>query len=92
MHPQGEKTTSSRLQSLAWLRPWVMTSLPGTTDGSAFLQGGLPHCVFSPDLPGACSRSVNGTRPEHVGHLPNQRANSSDRGIAFKPVMRSQIL
>ena len=92
MRPQGQKSTPSRLRSLAWLRPWVMTHLLGTTDGSAFLQGGLPHCVFSPDLPDECSRSVKGIRPEHGGHPPNRLLTSLERGIAFYPAMRSQIL
>ena len=92
MRPQGQKSISSRLRSLAWLRTWVMTDLPGTTDGPAFHQGGLLNCVFSPDFPGECSRSVPGIHPEQVGHLPNRLSNSSGRNIAFYPAMRSQIL
>jgi len=92
MRLQGQQSTPSRLWGPAWLAPWVMTRLPGTTDESAFLQGRFPNCVFSPDLPGEYARAMNGTRPGHVGHLPNQRANSSERDIAFSLVMRSQIL
>lgn len=92
MRPQGHKSAPSRLRSLAWLRPWVMTHLPGTTDEPAFLQGGLPHCVFSPNPPSECSRSVHSTRPEYVRHLPNRLSTSSEWDIAFKPAMRSQIL
>jgi hypothetical protein len=98
MHPLVQKITPSGLRSLAWLRPWVTTvpafhiHFPDTTGGPAFLQGGLPHRVLSPDLPSEFSRSFNGTRPEHVVHLSNRVSNSSERGIALYPGMKSQIL
>ena len=88
MRPQDQKSIPSHFRSLEGLGPWV-TSLQGATD---FLQGGLPHCVFSPDLLGECSRSVNSTRPEYVRHLPNRLSTFSERGLAFKPALRSQIL
>jgi len=95
MRPLGQKITPSRLLILAWLMPWVTTvpvfhtHLPDTTGGPASLQGGLPHRVFSPDLPGEFSRSFNG--PEHVVHVSNRVSNSLELGIALYHDMRSQM-
>lgn len=89
MSPVAQKITLSRLLILAWLMTWVTTvplfhiHLPDTTDGSASLQGGLAHTVFTPDLPGEFSRSYNVTRQEHFFSVSNRVSNSPEVGIAL---------
>ena len=87
MRPIGQKITPFSLLILAWLITWVTTvplfhtHLPDTTDGPAYLQGGLAHTVFSPDLPGEFSRSYNVTHQEHFFHVSNRVSNSPELGL-----------
>ena len=54
-------TTWSRILTLTWLVVWVLTvplfhvHVPDAKAGPVYLHSGLPHTVFSPDLPGEFS-------------------------------------
>ena len=73
----------SRLLVSVWVIIWVTTvplfhiHLPDLSDRQAS-QGGVPHTVFSPDLPGEFSRFSNTKHHDHFAHMSSRVLNSPE--------------
>ena len=72
-----------RLLVAVWVITWVTTlplfhiHLPDVFYSQA-CQGGVPHTVFSPDLPGEFSRFSNTNHQDHFAHLSSRVLNSPE--------------
>src|SRR5215475_1876412 len=73
----------SRLLVAVWAITWVTTvplfhiHLPDLSDSQA-CQGGVPHTVFSADLPGEFSRFSNTKHHDHFAHMSSRVLNSPE--------------
>jgi hypothetical protein len=73
----------SRLLVSVWVIIWVTTvplfhiHLPDLSDRQAS-QGGVPHTVFSRDLPGEFSRFSNANHHDHFAHMSSRVLNSPE--------------
>lgn len=78
----------SRLLIAVWMITWVTTvplfhtHLPDSSDRQA-CQGGVPHTVFSPDLPGEFSRVSNTNNHDHFPHVSSRVLNSPELNFAI---------
>jgi hypothetical protein len=89
MPPQGSPpfVPRSRLLILGWLIAWVSTvplfhiHLPDHTDWWSLLNGGGPHTVLTPDLPGEYAAASHDSRRDGSNHLATRVINSPEMGF-----------